>query len=98
MNAPESGERRSEPRQEIAQIGTILSKNGSKTDARYCLVTEISNAGVRIRTAGYKVPRQFALRFPGLGPERDGQYEVIWQRGDDVGAKRVSAAAMKAAS
>ena len=80
-------DKRSEPRHRVAHIGTILSENGDPP--RFCLVTEMSDSGVRVSTAGYEVPGEFVLRLPGLAVSQEANYQVIWRRGNEVGAKLV---------
>jgi hypothetical protein len=80
-------DRRSESRHRVARIGTILCNNGAPP--RYCLVTEMSDSGVRISSAGYEVPSDFVLRLPGLAVPQEGSYQVIWRLGNEIGAKLV---------
>lgn len=68
-------DRRGEPRQRVAHMGAILSGNGAPP--RYCLVTEMSDGGVRISTAGYEVPDDFVLRLPSLAAPQEGNYQVM---------------------
>jgi len=81
-------DRRSEPRHRVARIGTIVRRNGAAP--RYCLVTEMSDGGVRISTNGYEVPGDFLLRLPGLEATQHGNYQVIWRLGNEVGAKLIN--------
>jgi hypothetical protein len=55
--------------------------------SRYCLVTEMSDGGVRVNANGYTVPDEFSVRFSGDGPVKS--YKVIWRIGWDVGAKKI---------
>ncbi len=57
---------------------------------RYCLVTNVSEEGVRLRLNGIEVIDEFVLLFPGDSPARDGTYKVVWRQGCDVGAKFIS--------
>jgi hypothetical protein len=56
---------------------------------RYCLITDLSDVGVRINAFGSKIPDEFVLLLSGDGPARDGTYRVIWRIGHDVGARYV---------
>ena len=53
-------ERRSEPRWRGGFLATLVSANG---EPRHCLVTEISDGGVRINAIGFRVPEAFGLRL-----------------------------------
>jgi PilZ domain len=55
----------------------------------YCLITDISDGGVRIYLNGLEVPDEFVLLLEGDGPAMDGRYRVVWREGDEVGAKYV---------
>ena len=81
-------ERRQSPRHELGRIAKLTM--GGCTAARYCLVVNISEGGVRISTRHFEVPDQFTLNFPGVSPEDDGAYKVIWRIDGDVGAMRIS--------
>ena len=56
----------------------------------YCIITDISDGGVRIYLNGLEVPDEFVLLLSGDGPAMDGRYRVVWREGDEVGAKYVS--------
>ena len=77
-------ERRLAPRRRVEYLATVVLDDDAP---RYCLVTEMSDGGVRINAIGYKVPDEFGLRFPGNGPTKS--YEVIWRIGHDVGARLI---------
>ena len=57
---------------------------------RECLVTDISEGGVRIFVEGYQVPDEFILLLTGDGvaPEQR-TYRVVWRLGSEIGAKFV---------
>jgi hypothetical protein len=74
------------PRQRVEYLATVVSGDGA---ARHCVVTEISDGGVRITAHGYKVPDEFMLRFSGNGPAK--AYKAIWRIGHDVGARLIGA-------
>ena len=77
-------ERRRARRQRVEYLATMVPDNDAP---RHCLVTEMSDGGVRINAIGYKVPDEFGLRFPGNGPAK--AYKVIWRIGHDVGARLI---------
>ena len=77
-------ERRSEPRQRVEYLATLIT---GKDAPRYCLVTNVSDGGVRVNAAGFKVPDEFGLRLTGYAIPK--WYRVIWRVGRDVGAKLI---------
>jgi hypothetical protein len=77
-------ERRRSPRQGGEYLATLVFGEGA---ARYCVVTEMSDGGVRITAHGYKVPDEFVLRFTENGPAK--AYKAIWRIGHDVGARLI---------
>ena len=80
-----SEEKRRARRQRVEYLATMVTNRG--TPSHYCLVTELSDGGVRISAIGYKVPDEFGLRLTGQAiPKR---YEVVWRIGHDVGAKLI---------
>jgi hypothetical protein len=58
---------------------------------RYCYVCDISEGVVRMYTYGFQVPGEFVLFLSGDGAAQDGTYQVVWRRGEEIGAKFVSA-------
>ena len=56
---------------------------------RYCLITDLSDVGVRVNAFGSKIPDEFVLLLSGDGPARHGTYRVIWRISHDVGARYV---------
>jgi hypothetical protein len=65
----------------------IQTGNGDLTS--YCLVTDISDDGVRLNVGGLDVPDEFVLLLSGNGVVRESSYKVVWRRGPEVGAKFV---------
>ena len=63
---------------------------GEATPARFCVVTELSDGGIRINTTGYTIPEEFGLRLARSAIPR--RYQVIWRFGQDVGAKLIDLA------
>ena len=90
MLSPKAEEKRASPRYPLERLAKI--QPGPANPPRYCLITDISDGGVRINTFGFNPPDEFELLLSGDGPARDGTYRVIWRLGHDVGAKLVSAA------
>jgi hypothetical protein len=82
-------ERRKSPRRRVGRLATI--KLGVGIAPRYCLVTNMSEEGVRIQLNGIEVIDEFVLLFPTSdGNGRDGTYKVVWRQGRDIGAKYIS--------
>ncbi len=91
MSSLDTEERRRTPRQRGGKLATI--KLGIGLAPRYCLVSNISDEGVRIHVNGYEVLDEFVLIFSeGGAAGQSGTYKVVWRNGQDVGAKFVSAA------
>ena len=88
MPSPKVQEKRGEPRYPLQRLARIQPGDGLRP--RYCLVTDISDGGVRINAFGGVIPDEFELMLSGDGPAQDGKYKVIWRVGQDVGAKLVS--------
>ena len=55
---------------------------------RDCLVTDISDGGVRLHVDGYDVPDEFLLMVAGAGGQQRA-CRVIWRLGCEVGAEFV---------
>ncbi len=89
MSLTEIEERRRSPRRRLGRLATI--KLGVGIAPRYCLVTNVSEEGVRLQLNGIEVIDEFVLLFNGTEAARDGTYKVVWRKGQDVGAKYVSA-------
>ena len=79
-------ERRQEPRQGLARVAQIQLRNDAAPI--YCVVTDMSDGGVRVHANGFHVPDEFVLLLSnGDGPFQNGTYRVIWRRDEEVGAK-----------
>ena len=85
MPPPKAEEKRGAPRYPLERLAKI--RPGRSNPPRYCLITDISNGGVRVNAFGFDIPDEFVLLPSGDGPARDGTYRVIWRLGRDVGAK-----------
>ena len=65
-------------------------KVGGNTPPRECLVLDISDKGVRLYVGGFEVPDKFVLILSDVDIDSESTYEVIWRRGQEVGARFVS--------
>lgn len=88
MSSVDIDERRRSSRHRMGRLATI--KPGVGIAPRYCLVTNVSEEGVRLQLNGIDLVDEFVLLFPGESPARDGTYKVVWKQGRDVGAKFIS--------
>lgn len=75
--------RRRAKRHPVEHLATLLTG----TSSRYCVVSELSDGGIRIKTIGYAVPNEFALLLTERAIPR--RYRVVWRVGSDVGAKLI---------
>jgi PilZ domain len=85
---PSTEERRRSGRRQPSRMAKVQS--GAGTLPRDCLVTDISDGGVRLHVEGFEVPDDFILLLSGddiSGKERI--YRVVWRLGYEVGAKFV---------
>jgi PilZ domain len=88
MSSLKSEERRTVPRYSLERMAKI--QLGYAVPPTYCLVTDISEGGVRLYLNGLEVPDEFVLLLSGDGPAKDGRYKVVWRQGNEVGAKYAS--------
>ena len=81
-------ERRSSRRRMINRVAKI--QFGSGTLPRDCLITDISDGGVRLHAEGFDIPDEFTLLLSGddIGP-KERSYRVVWRLGYEIGAKFV---------
>ena len=84
MLSPNPEERRRAPRHHLGRVAAIVF--GPSAEQHYCLVTDISEGGVRLHVKELSVPDEFALSFSPGGPTQSGNYKVVWRRGQDIGA------------
>ncbi len=82
--------RRRSSRRRCYRAAKIQLRGG--TWARDCLVIDISDVGVRLNAEGLDVPDEFVLLLSIDGVVRESTCKVVWRRGDEVGAKFVTAA------
>ena len=54
---------------------------------RDCLITDISDGGVRLHAEGFDVPDEFVLLLDGDLKSRERAYKVVWRLGYEIGAK-----------
>jgi PilZ domain len=87
MRSLNSKERRTVPRYPLARMAKI--QLGYDAQPAYCIITDISDGGVRLYLNGLEVPDEFVLLLSGDGPAMDGRFRVVWREGNEVGAKYV---------
>lgn len=81
--APPAFNKRRKPRYLVRHLGKILSERDDLPHP--CLIEEISDDGVRIRTTSDFTPTGlFILRYAG----KEAKYRVAWRNGRLVGAQR----------
>ena len=85
MPSPKAEEKRGAPRYPLERLAKI--RPGRSNPPRYCLITDISDGGVRVNGFGFDIPDEFVLLAFGDGPDLDGTYKVVWRLGLNVGAK-----------
>jgi hypothetical protein len=79
-------ERRLSRRRVLNRLAKIQSSAGSLP--RDCLITDISDGGVRLHVEGFDVPDEFVLLLSGQEiTSRERVYKVVWRLGYEVGAK-----------
>ena len=85
---PAYEERRRTGRSRLNRVAKI--QFGSGTLPRDCLITDISDGGVRLHVEGFEVPDDFILVLSGddVG-SRERIYRVVWRLGYEIGAKFV---------
>ncbi|HWS10096.1 MAG TPA: PilZ domain-containing protein [Xanthobacteraceae bacterium] len=86
--SPSVEERRSSRRRQINRVAKI--QFGSGTLPRDCLITDISDGGVRLHVEGFDVADDFVLLLTGddIGA-KERIYRVVWRLGYEIGAKFV---------
>src|ERR1700730_12843066 len=88
-------ERRRTPRQRLGKLATI--KIGIGIAPSYCLVSNISEEGVRNQFNGFELLDELVVLFPeGGAAGQSGTYKVVWRNGQDIGAKFISAVTQNA--
>jgi hypothetical protein len=83
-------QQRQSPRFPQLRLAKIQPSGGGPT--RFCLVTNMSDGGVRLHVLGAGIPNEFLLTLSGERPTDAGRYKAVWRLGTDVGAKRLAPA------
>lgn len=95
MGAPKPEDRRRSRRRVLNRMAKIQCTAG--TLARDCLITDISDGGVRLHVEGFEVPDEFVLLLSGEGLDASERaYRVVWRLGYEVGARFVGVIRRKA--
>ena len=86
--SPHAAERRQSQRRNLNRTAKIQAgPNGLPRD---CLVTDISDGGVRVLVEGFYVPDDFVLLLSGDDiADRERAYRVVWRLGNEIGAQLV---------
>jgi PilZ domain len=80
------GERRQSNRHAISRHAKLQLAGGSLS--RDCVVTDISDGGVRLHVEGFEVPNQFVLlTSDGNGGARPRDCKVAWRLDFELGAE-----------
>jgi len=70
----------------LNRLAKLQSSAGSLP--RDCLITDISDGGVRLHVEGFEVPDEFVLLLSGEQiASKERVYKVVWRLGYEVGAK-----------
>jgi hypothetical protein len=81
-------ERRQTRRRLLNRVAKIQVGGGAL--ARDCLVTDISEGGIRLHVEGFDVPDDFVLLLSGEGlTGNECAYRVVWRLGYEIGAEFV---------
>ena len=85
---PRPEDRRLSRRRVLNRVAKIQLANGSLP--RDCLITDISDGGVRLHVEGFDVADDFVLLLTGddIGA-KERIYRVVWRLGYEIGAKFV---------
>jgi PilZ domain len=63
-------------------------RTGADTLPRDCLITDISDSGVRLHVEGFDAPDEFVLLLSEADVSaKDRAYRVVWRLGYEVGAE-----------
>jgi len=90
MRSRHPADRRRSRRRLLNRTGKIRVAAG--TIPRDCLITDISDGGVRLHVEGFEVPNDFVLMLSGDGLGADERaYRVVWRLGYEIGAEFVGA-------
>ena len=84
--SPSPQDRRGSARRELNRVAKIQFGSGGLP--RDCLVTDISDTGVRLHVEGFDVPDDFVLLLTGNDIEdKERVYRVVWRLGYEIGAR-----------
>jgi hypothetical protein len=78
-------QQRQSPRHPLRRLAKVTSSKGGPS--QLCMVTNMSDGGVRLQVLGAEIPDEFLLTICGDQPTDAGKYKVVWRLGPDVGAK-----------
>jgi PilZ domain len=81
-------DRRTSPRRLINRIAQIHC--WAQSSSRDCLLTDISEGGVRLHVEGVNVPNDFTLFISGEGVAEKRACRVVWRLGHEIGASFVN--------
>ncbi len=88
--SPQPVERRRSERRLINRTASVRAYFGALLGN--CLVTDISEGGVRLHVDTFQLPDEFELLISGDGVPKDALIcQVVWRLGYEVGAKFISA-------
>jgi hypothetical protein len=86
MPLPNPQERRLSQRRVLNRMAKIQFGTGNLP--RDCLVTDISDGGVRLHVEGFEVPDDFVLLLTGDGfGNKERACRTVWRLGYEIGAK-----------
>ena len=77
-------QQRESPRHPLRRLAKVTTSKGGPL--QLCMVTNMSDGGVRLQVLGAEIPDEFWLTLCGE-PAHAGKYKVVWRLGPDVGAK-----------
>jgi PilZ domain len=79
-------DRRLSRRRVLNRVAKMRLGNGALP--RDCLITDISDGGVRLHVEGFDVPDEFILILSGDDiKSKERAYKVVWRSGYEIGAK-----------
>jgi hypothetical protein len=85
-NASSPQDRRLSRRRYMNRVAKIQFGSGSLP--RDCLITDISDGGVRLHVEGFDVPDEFVLLLASDdAAAKERIYKVVWRLGYEIGAK-----------
>lgn len=89
MRSHKSEDRRRSRRRLTNRMAKI--QVGTGTLPRDCLVTDISDGGVRLHVEGFEIPEEFVLLLSGDGVAAEARAcRVVWRLGYEIGAEFAS--------